>query len=304
MLELIRRYAWSDEKRSLLYKYFDLKPNHIVVDVGCGTGAFSRVLAQRLDAKKGGRLVGIDRNGELLDAARKFAKIAHQEKIISFKKGNVVKAIPLPNDYADRVVCQAFLWLTTNEEKEKAIKEMIRVCKPGGLIGAVEGGVDTSVIFIENNERLNKLYSKQKSAMIKGYKIIHEYDRTIGYKLPIVFKKLGLERVRLDGIAHTYLWSDDRIPLDYRREQILDSIRYPADFLSKLEKLGTKLQKQRFVEKMEPSLLAGGMTYKEIIEYNHQRKLYYNNFLNDPNILKKDMSVDAGISFITTAIKP
>jgi ubiquinone/menaquinone biosynthesis C-methylase UbiE len=52
---------------------------------------------------------------------------------------------------ADRVVGQAFLYLFDEIDKEKVIKEMIRVCKPGGLISANEGAVDTHLVYVEDN---------------------------------------------------------------------------------------------------------------------------------------------------------
>ncbi len=303
MLELIRRHAWSKEKRFLLYKYLDLKPNHIVVDVGCGTGAFSRVIAGKLDRSKGGRVIGVDRNSQLLKEGRKLADALGLYKVVSFKKSDVIRRIPLPDDYADRVVCQTFLWLMTDQDREKAIKEMIRVCKPNGLIGACEGAIDSSVRYIEGNERLSELLKKHSVAIIEGYKKLYGYDRTIGYKLATIFNHMGLERVRLDGIPHINLQCDDRVPLDYKIEEKKDSIKYPSQVVSKLERLRNVKAQRDFIEKAEPSLLAGGMTHEEIIEIMRLRKSDGERFLKDPELFEEDSSVDAGMVFITTGLK-
>src|SRR5487761_558592 len=304
MLELIRKYAWTKERGFLLYKYLDVKPNHIVVDVGCGTGAFSRVIAEKLDPKKGGRIIGIDRNPELLREGRKFDEIASFGKLISFKKGDIIKSIPLPDNYADRVICQACLWLMTEQDRQRAVNEMIRVCKPGGLIGACEGAIDSSVSYIEGDEHHNRLLRKRNIAMLEGYKKRYGCDRRIGYLLPKLFKDLGLERIRLDGIAHIHFQSDDRVPMDFKKEENRVSKLYPSRVLAKYGKLHDNRNRRAFIEKMEPSLLAGGMSFKEIIELMHFQKSRAERFLKNPDLFKEDTSVDAGITFITTGLKP
>jgi ubiquinone/menaquinone biosynthesis C-methylase UbiE len=304
MLELIRKYAWTRERRTLLYKYLELQPSHIVVDVGCGTGAFTRVIAAKIDPSKGGKIIGIDRNPELLKAAKGIARASGFGNLISFKKGDAIKSIPLPDNYADRVICQAFLWLMTNVDRIKAIKEMIRVCKPGGLIGACEGALDSSISHVEGNEHYNRLLRKRNLAMLKGYKIRYGYNRRIGYLLPTFFKNVGLERVRLDGVVHVHFEGDDRVPLDFKIEEKKHSIQYPKKVLATFDRLKDRRKQQTYIKKMEPSLLAGGMSYKEIVELMRLEKSHAEEFLQNPELFKRNTSSGAGITFITTGLKP
>jgi ubiquinone/menaquinone biosynthesis C-methylase UbiE len=187
------------------------------VDVGCGTGAYGRVIAEGLSFTRGGRLIGIDRNGELLASARRITKHSDLSKIVSFKKGDA-RSIPLPDNFADRVVGQAFLYLFDDANREKAISEMIRVCKPGGLVSANEGAVDSHLVYVEDNPRLTKLWKKHNEALIIGFKKYHGIDRNIGYKLPSIFKKLGLQRVRLDVLPDVSVLFDDRIPIQHKKD--------------------------------------------------------------------------------------
>jgi ubiquinone/menaquinone biosynthesis C-methylase UbiE len=80
----------------------------VVVDVGCGTGGLTRVLASGLKKEKGGKVIGLDRNPELLRVARRISKEKGLSGIMAFKRGDA-KAISLPDGFADRVVCQADL---------------------------------------------------------------------------------------------------------------------------------------------------------------------------------------------------
>jgi ubiquinone/menaquinone biosynthesis C-methylase UbiE len=303
MLELIRKYSWTDEKRSKLYRNIDLSPEQVVVDVGCGTGAFTRVIAEGLDYKKGGRVIGVDRNEELLRAARRFSE---GDKTISFRKGDASKSIPLPDNFADRVTCQAFLYLFDDKRRENAIKEMIRICKHGGIVAASEGAVDSAIAYADGNARLNELQRKQNEALILGYRKVYGYDRNIGYKLPVSFKKLGLKRIRLDVYPYSdgALLCDDRVPLKHRMD-VLDywELRYPTNFLSNIERCKIENERRLVVRQAEPSLIAGGMSYEEIIEFMQLRKSRAQSLLDNPELLQNDVSVAFGVGFLTTGIK-
>lgn len=308
MLELIRKHSWNTKKkRSFLYRSIGLKPDDTVVDVGCGTGAFSRVVAQGLDPRKGGRVIGVDRNQELLRAAEKLSK--NEGRLISFRRADALESLPFADDFADRVVCQAFLWLFDDETRERVIKEMIRICRPGGVVAAVEGSLDSHVVYIDGEPRLNELWRKHNAALISGYKKVYGYDRNVGYKLPTIFRKLGLERVRLEvplfsPYSPCLLLCDGRSPLEYRLDVLRYwELRYPSKFLSKVRRCKTEHECRIMVEKDEPSLVAGGMSCDEIIEFMRLRRSRAQRLLGDPSLLRNDTSVEFGAAFLATGMK-
>ncbi len=303
-LELTRAHHWQGKKNELLYDILRLEPRHTVVDVGCGTGAFTRILAERLDKRKRGKIVGVDRDAKLLAAARELASEYGLASRIEFRQGDA-KSLPFPDGFADRVVCQAVLWLMTHGEREAALKEMIRICKKGGLVAAVEGSIDTSVTWFPDDPRLTDLYARQTKAMIEGYKRVYGYDRSIGYKLPSLFSTLGLTGVRLDGVADARLRLDDRFPLSHTRDVIgLWYLRYPKQLLSKLDRMAGDGARRAYIEKSEPILTAGGMTWAEIIELNRLKIEYGTRLLKGSRAVRHDATVEAGISFVATGIKP
>lgn len=304
MLEIIRKYLWTPEKRLQLYKFIRLRPDDVVIDVGCGTGAYSRVVAQGLDHIKGGRLIGIDRNQDLLKSARRISKSAGFSKVISYKRGDALKGIPLPDNFADRVVCQSFLWLFDDENKHKVIKDMVRICKPNGTVAAVEGAVDTNVIYFEDSRRLSDLWRKNFISEIRGYRKIYGYDRNTGYKLPFYFKKAALKGIKVKVFGDAEVLSDNTVPLDHR----LEMLRYwevgkPAELLAKLARCKNRDVERMLVEKAEPVLIAGGMSYREIIAFNRLRKLRAENLLKNPCLLKEDRSISIGSGFLTIGVK-
>jgi ubiquinone/menaquinone biosynthesis C-methylase UbiE len=305
MLETIRKYLWTPEKRSYLYRSIGFQECDQVVDVGCGTGAYSRVIAQSLKHSKGGRLIGIDRDRNLLKSAKRITKSAGLSNIISFKEGNVLEGIPLPDNFADKVVCQSFLWLLTKEDRSKAIKEMVRVCKPNGTVAAVEGAVETSVIYFEDNPRLNELWKKSNTSEIEGYTKLYGYDRNSGYKIPFYFKRAGLEEIKIRVFGDAELPGDSTVPLEHK----LEMLRYwefenPNKLLTKVESCKNEDEVKALVEKAEQALIAGGMSYQEIIEFNQLRKSRAEKIIANPKLLEEERSITVGNGFLTTGIKP
>ncbi len=302
-LELARKYSWSKNNRDLLYKFIDLRPNHIIVDVGCGTGALTRVLAEKIDRNIGGRIVGIDKDRELLRSAVAITKKAGLNDVVSFRLANATKAIPLPDNYSDRVVSQAFLRWLAPEELKRSMEEMIRICKRGGLVVACERSIDTSILYYPLNNRLTKLSRKMGLAQILGYEKLYGYDKNIGYKIPSLFRKLGLTRIRLDGFSYGRVACDDRIPDEYKMDMIRYDSQKTEEFIKRLERAPDTKKRIQIARKSYLPLLKGGMTLKEIIELSKGQLSHHQKILRNPEQISEDTSVDVGVLFVTTGLK-
>ncbi|MEW6034533.1 MAG: methyltransferase domain-containing protein [Chloroflexota bacterium] len=100
-------------------------PGERVLDVCCGTGALTALLAQRV--APAGQAVGIDLSEAMLKVARRKAK----SPSLSFQRTNA-EHLPFPDGMFDR----AFLSLGLHELPETArvncLKEAGRVLQPGG----------------------------------------------------------------------------------------------------------------------------------------------------------------------------
>jgi SAM-dependent methyltransferase len=97
-----------------------LAPGQTVLDVGCGVGAFLRLVAQR-----GGRPHGIDASEALLDVARSRLPDA------DLRVGDM-EALPYPDDTFDLVT--GFTSFFFASDIVAALREAGRVAKPGAAI--------------------------------------------------------------------------------------------------------------------------------------------------------------------------
>jgi ubiquinone/menaquinone biosynthesis C-methylase UbiE len=101
----------------------EIERGQVLLDVACGTGTLARTI--QLETGLTGKVIGLDASEKLLDSARK------QSRHIAWQLGNA-SAMPFETNRFDRVLCQFALMFTAS--RVATIKEMLRVCRPNGLI--------------------------------------------------------------------------------------------------------------------------------------------------------------------------
>jgi SAM-dependent methyltransferase len=109
-------------------------PGRRILDVGCGSGAWDRQLAERLG--EGARIDAVDVNPFLLREAAELA--ADLGARIRFAPGSAT-ALPFVDQTFD---CVFSITVLEECDAEKAIAEMLRVTRPGGRIGIVVRAID------------------------------------------------------------------------------------------------------------------------------------------------------------------
>ena len=110
-----------------------LQPGRSVVDLGAGTGKFTRLLVET-----GATVTAVEPVTAMLD------RLTHDLPSVTALRGSAQR-IPLPDSSADAVVCaQSFHWFASAE----SLAGIHRVLKPGGVLGLIWNVRDQSVPWV------------------------------------------------------------------------------------------------------------------------------------------------------------
>jgi SAM-dependent methyltransferase len=102
-----------------------------VLDVGCGTGYTACEIAQKYSA----HVVGIDVSEDMIAKAQERARQDHL-KSVEFQVADLLK-LPFQGEIFDTVIMESVLIVLPGEKRD-ALTEIVRVLKPGGVVGANE----------------------------------------------------------------------------------------------------------------------------------------------------------------------
>jgi SAM-dependent methyltransferase len=127
---VLRSHRWRTAENSAAYLLPSLRRGLTLLDVGCGPGTITLDFAQRLG---GGLVVGLDREEQPLGEARAAAAAAGVDA--SFVQGDVY-SLPFADGSFD--VVHAHQVLQHLVDPIAALREFVRVCKPGGTIAVRE----------------------------------------------------------------------------------------------------------------------------------------------------------------------
>jgi SAM-dependent methyltransferase len=128
---VLRSHRWRTADNSAAYLLPHLRAGLDLLDVGCGPGSLTADLARRVAP---GRVIAIDSAVAPLDEARAAAAEAGVE--VEVRVGDAY-AIDLPDDSVD--VVHAHQVLQHVSDPVAVLREMARVCRPGGVIAARDG---------------------------------------------------------------------------------------------------------------------------------------------------------------------
>jgi ubiquinone/menaquinone biosynthesis C-methylase UbiE len=113
---------------SLLADLSGAGPGDRVLDVGCGTGYFVRILARA--AMPGGSVVGVDPSHDAIERARRAAR---RVPGCIFAEGRG-EALDAADDSYDVVVSSLAMHHLPAKTRPDAVAEMFRVLRPGGRV--------------------------------------------------------------------------------------------------------------------------------------------------------------------------
>jgi SAM-dependent methyltransferase len=188
--------------------------------VGCGTGYFTRMLAEYSAA----RVTGIDIDTDFIQTANRI-KEEKQIKNLTFCEGDACR-LPFEDNRFDTVVSHTFFHSVP--DPVAAIQEMKRVCKPFGIIGTLSpldfthfpadpGHYPAECTWYE---RLRALEEK-KMAMYEQLAPVSDYiNKLPPIQLPYFFHKAGLMNVSVYPVGQAVSLSNHALPEEEKAEYI------------------------------------------------------------------------------------
>lgn len=161
------------------------------LDLACGIGESTRLLASRLDASS--EVTGVDTDAGLLDIARKTPSEGAR---ISYQQGDA-HGLRFEDETFDLVLARALLQHLS--EPKKVLAEMLRACKRGGFVAVQEPDLAKNYCFPPNPavERLTSLWVNLVASPRVGANLGSLFG-ALGYTAPRVeFEFMGF----YDGAA-------------------------------------------------------------------------------------------------------
>jgi len=193
MLVWQRQGMWREDTLEKLADWLGIEPGMNVLDVGCGLGYLGYTWWPYIG--EGGRYTGLDTSAKLLKEAEKSAEVWSEGGTAEFIEGDAVN-LPFEDNAFDWVMCQTLLMHL--KEPERALSEMERVVRPGGLISCNEPDNLSAMLarpFHSGPEPpLEYMVLSRKVVFIKylGRIALGKGDMAIGAKLPHLFTQMGL----------------------------------------------------------------------------------------------------------------
>ncbi len=207
-LEMTRMFMIPKDMIPLVRRWCGLKDGMRVLDVGAGTGYFTRLLASGPERVT---VTGLDRDDVFVEYARRKAGALGLP--VDFVPGDAL-ALPFADNSFDLVASHTFL--TSVPDPVKAMSEMRRVLRPGGTVASV-----TPMSF--DNFAWDPGRYPEDCEWAKTYESLHEQlyeacfaldpfeSRTAGVDpalVPRLFADSGLRRICIYPLAKAISLSD------------------------------------------------------------------------------------------------
>jgi SAM-dependent methyltransferase len=162
-----------------------------LVDFGCGAGWIGRFLLPMLPA--GSRYTGLDVSPKLLDDGR--ARFDARGLAGAFIHGDATAA-PFADGQFDVAIAHALMMHLP--EPERALTEMIRVVRGGGLVVTCEASHNAvnALIHVHETDEQDHTPLSLFQRMNARLRRADGFDHNIGMKMPVLMRQAGLQDVQ------------------------------------------------------------------------------------------------------------
>jgi SAM-dependent methyltransferase len=197
-LDSSRRFMWSTADLPRLASLLELRPGMRIADFGCGWGFLGHLLLPLISP--GGRVDGFELQDELIQRGRERITEAGQSGRIVIHQADITNLDEVQDDRYSLAICQTVLMHLNRPDK--ALAEMSRVVKPGGLVVAIEPDLLAASASRRDNldgEDFDHLRTRLlvDTYAMQGCRKSGAGDYRIAAKLPSLMNQAGLLESRL-----------------------------------------------------------------------------------------------------------
>lgn len=213
----LRAHRFRPELRPVFFQWLGIAPGSRVLDGGCGSGVFTRYLAEGLTD---GHITGFDVNARFVEYGN--AQLA--------KRGLTDRAALEVADgyhlhYPDETFDAAtnYTYIGALLDPEAGLQQMIRVTRPGGTISCVIGSNALPYAGWQGGYPFDPDGELERLSKLENYAFARLSDvGSVGRMTELaLMKKLGLERIHMYSFAHLLCFSDDQYEENDRRRVAL-----------------------------------------------------------------------------------
>ena len=192
---LLDHHKTKEQERRQMVDDLNLKPGDVVLDLGCGPGLWTPLLAEKV--KPNGRVIGLDFSPDLINYAVENLEKGPLKDIIEYRRADFYD-IPFEDGTFDLVFFgNCFAYVT---DAPKVLAEQKRVAKKGGRVAAKD--FDGAIIVFHPIEP--QLSARVLAATAQGLKENPPeplFDNYVGRKLHGLFLQAGLKDVSTTSYA-------------------------------------------------------------------------------------------------------
>ena len=196
----VRDYWWNADFLALVAQRWRLADVHRALDVGCGVGHWGTLLSGLIAPEA--EMVGVDREPEwVAESARRASGRRYSSQVAS------VETLPFPDDTFDLVTCQTVLIHLA--DPARAIREMMRVTKPGGLVAVAEPNNIAESLLLDSvsmTAPVDAVVDRVRFQLTceRGKIALGEGNNSLGGLVPGLFASCGLDDV--------HVFANDKVP--------------------------------------------------------------------------------------------
>lgn len=223
-----RSFRFTEDMRPLFYKWLGITPDSYILDAGCGTGVFARYLAKDITT---GHVDGFDINQGFIEYGTQKLKEMDLSGKVTLRLDDGFD-LSTPDNTYDAVTNYTYIGVLS--DPVAGLKELIRVCKAGGVVSCV---IATNAIPpivwqgdypFEGADELQRLFNEEQNIFSKHARKKTDFNQSEEWhalRYPKMFELCGLKNIQIHPFAYTFHYNDKNYPLEYRQELLKKEIQ-------------------------------------------------------------------------------